>query len=74
LEGSLSPFVVGIGGVDSIAVVFWTCPFIDEAFELLSPFESLARLFGGAGLLFIFSGTPLMPPFTDKLLPLREDL
>jgi hypothetical protein len=37
-EGSLSPFVVGTGGVDSVAV-FGTFPFVD-ATELLSPFES----------------------------------
>jgi hypothetical protein len=72
-EDSLSPFVLGLGA-DSIGV-FWVFPLVD-ATEFLSPIDNLGRPFcsADAGLLLPFSETPLMPPFTDNELPLREDL
>lgn len=73
LKDSPSPFVLGLGA-DSIGVL-GAFPFAD-AIEFLSPFDILGRPFCSvdAGLLLPFSETPLMPPFTDNVLPLREDL
>lgn len=66
--GSVSPFVECF-----VSRVFGTFPFVD-ATELLSPYEVLVIPFVGAGLFLPFSVTPLIPPFTDRELPFRDDL
>ena len=69
LCGSLSPFVECL-----ISWVFGTFPFpFVDATELLSPYEVLVIPFVGAGLFLPFSVPPLIPPFTDKVLPFCDD-
>jgi hypothetical protein len=72
-EKSPSPFVRGNAGVNSVVMVFESFPCVDTV-EIPSPFDILAAPFERAGLLLPFSDTPLMPPFTDKILLFREDL
>lgn len=71
-----SAFPFEVGGVGFIGEPSVLCRTVVDAtrLEFLSPFESLFIPLCGPGLLLPFSSVPFIPPLTESMLPLRDDL